>query len=806
MPSARNLWLQGCRNAALAAGALIALYYLLIPLLSQSHFMGLDLSRTDLGMLCELRDWISRGGNPGVARYLGAGQPLFADPQISLLYPPRWVAILLSPEKAIFFQVCFHIAVGVVGFGYLLRTFVASPRTILAGAMAYGLTGTSADYVVHTAYILDLAWLPWFWFFVRTGLRRRYSSLHLVGAAISVLLFLLGGEPQAVIGCILIGLVESASLLFRHRLEIRNLRLPLRVSALISLCACAVGIALLQWIPTFTEMKNTFRGDIGAASDALQMSFRPIEWAATLVPGLLSEFVFPGGSLGRIFWGTETVPTTWNHSPYLGFLLIALAFSSIGRRNARTPILIGLVGWILCTGNYSPIYRWMVAHVGLLTQLRFPAKYFVLVNLSWVTLATLSLDRMRKPLRKWKPQIASIAAFLAIGTAAWVWLTIHESWLDDAFATAVGPLGSILPSSFVKDALMRSLVIPGLAVLSLIRWPLARFLVPAILILDLGLANLAALPLGYGDYSPPKASLMQSLRAQEDLKFLEPLEHEIICAASSVHESAPVSRTLGFPLPAGTLDYQKFTSTPNLNVCNGERALPSYSILIPSVGPALRGMENKDENLAWARASGCTVWASEKILDSASIGKSNRTAIEWRPNPDALSLNQVYRIDQPIPYAQIIKDPFWIEDTKKLFEWIRFRSTPETVSRAVTPPPKQTADFELPNGQNLKVQSLLHDETGKFEVALQGSGGGVIALRQPFAMGWEAVQNGKKLKTVRVLAQFLGVVVLEGELGPVSIRYSIPHLKTGMALSAMSLILMIAIAIYLRKLEKENRI
>src|SRR5439155_3200376 len=127
------------------------------------------------------------------------GQPLLADPQTALLYPPTWLALgrLRGPDGASFqaFEalIPLHFALAGVG-GYALGRYLYGSRPAgLVVALSFGYSGFLISYPTQQLPILrTAAWLPLQALTLALALDRR-SPLWAVVAGVAVALGLLAG-------------------------------------------------------------------------------------------------------------------------------------------------------------------------------------------------------------------------------------------------------------------------------------------------------------------------------------------------------------------------------------------------------------------------------------------------------------------------------------------------------------------------------------------------------------------------------------------------------------------------------------
>ncbi len=284
---------------------------------------------------------------------VGCGEPLFANPQSALLYPPAWLALLLPPATAVGVEVGLHLALLGVGTAWLARRLGAAGWW----AAAAGLGAVSAGPVMDSAGVLNnltaLTWLPWAWEAALAGALKRC-------AAFSALAFF-AGEPQ------LAALGAVVSLLLA----------PARRTAQGVLLAG--GIIAVQAIPFAFWVAG---GDRGAAMG--------VEEAARggLPAALLPALAFPGAGTGGGGFLFVVHPTL----PLWVLLGVALALARAGP--ARRLALATLAGVAAAALASTPAGEgaWTAVTLGLL---RYPARLLLPAAVMGAAAAVVALGRVR---------------------------------------------------------------------------------------------------------------------------------------------------------------------------------------------------------------------------------------------------------------------------------------------------------------------------------------------------------------------------------------------------------------------------
>ena len=804
--SLRAKWSRSTRNAAMIAGLLVALWYFLIPTLTGNFYSDLDLTLFDLGSLCESKKWLFSSHFSGILEYIGLGSPSFADAQNALLYPPRLLMLLLPLQWALPFQIAFHLGLGAASLGFLLRSYRVGPKTILTCSLGYGLMGLSVDYIGKSLYISELAWIPAYWFFFRTYLRKG-SPRWALATASCVLMLMIGAAPQGVMACALISAFEG---LFAV-LSSKNKNTPLKkLLAILLIDLGAIGISMIQWIPTLRELKVTARATGFNLNQALAESFSPGDWLATWIPGLEDSNYIYGAGLHRVLEQVRD-PLTWVRNPYFGILILSLmlvgAIRAFKRKDHRALLAVSLTALIFALGRYTPIFPLLVSLVHSLAYFRYPAKYLTLVSVGVFVFAGVSLHRVRK-VSEQKPIIRMIAFAVSSAATLQLWLRSNDGKIqelaqkiDEVMGSHLVHESSVSLQNFLVDSTTRGMIAAVLVLLVCVRRKLFFPMLCVLTVADLALINFTSLPLGDESYSFSAPTLLQQFRASETKGGTPhplPLENEVVCQTRNARFTVPQNFEFGGSPPGLNLKYKKYLSIAELNACNEVHTNPSYTLLTSGVA---RGLSNyPDAQMRWSRALGCTVLEAEAPLRVSETDGAEAHSFQapYRTSSDPRQVDGmlVYRVPQPIPPWGVVKNPEWFLDPGQTIARLSTSTRPEEMQRLIFPNPSEAPDFALPSGDRASVFSLKQVAPDQIELKLEGSGGALVQVKKTFAIGWTATQgegsDQKSLRTVAVLGQFIGVVVPDVTAGPVRLQYKTPGLELGFKVAGLGVLLILA--------------
>jgi len=187
------------RNDALAIAFLFltitAVFGDVLVLGRSSYFR--DLTRYYYPTKKIIRDIVLAGDFPSWNPSLGGGQPLAANPEYEIFYPPQWLILLPSYDLGYRLHILFHIYLAALSMYALLRAGTLRPPSALFGAIAFVLGGILLSTVNLLPHLFSLSWLPLSALLV-LRLIRQPTLRRFAAAALSVSMVILAGEPVTI--------------------------------------------------------------------------------------------------------------------------------------------------------------------------------------------------------------------------------------------------------------------------------------------------------------------------------------------------------------------------------------------------------------------------------------------------------------------------------------------------------------------------------------------------------------------------------------------------------------------------------
>src|SRR5262245_1106759 len=206
------------------------------------------------------------------------GQPLLANPNAQVLYPPTWLTLVMPAWTYCTLYVIAHSVFSGLGLYRLGRRLELSRPASLLTAVSWVAGGPFLSLVNLWNHFAGAAWPAWAVLAVDTAIASgRTTSAFIAGAALAMPV--LAGSPEmalmaaaagAAVGIRQVGLRDVASLLRMGR-------------ALALSSAFALGIGAVQSIPALTLAAGSLRSDLPAEQRAF--------WS--MPPAALAQSVYP---------------------------------------------------------------------------------------------------------------------------------------------------------------------------------------------------------------------------------------------------------------------------------------------------------------------------------------------------------------------------------------------------------------------------------------------------------------------------------------------------------------------------------
>jgi len=774
----------------MAIAAAVAAMALLTPLAFGLYYFGLDLTRDDLGQLCAIRQQLAAGDGLWLSRLLGNGAALLVRPDSQLFYPVRWLQLAFSPDLGASIGPILHLTLGAASAAWLARSFRLRPAAAAGAGIAYVFTGVVVDLMIHSHYVVAVAWLPLAWAAARRGLvrhRRRASSVWLAPALGGLLL---GGEPQAFGLALALVVLECVRYTVASRAQCWRRLWPVVMSVV---AGSAFGSLLL--VPALAEARLSGRTGLLSIDRVLAWSFGPELWPAALLP--TSIFA----QLAKRIGGPETFVARdavmhWNGTPYLGCVLLVAASTALSLRRARWPLIVAATGLLLAVGAATPVMPALLHVLPPLRLFRYPEKYLIVTALALTLAAAIAIDRVLRQRRR-SAGFAAACATAALALVAFSALIFfNRAAVDDLAWWSTDDPASVVPT--VSNQLLRASV-ACLALLALsaaiaLGRPRYRPLLLVVVVADLATAALRQVEVG-----PSLADLASPLR---NLAAADPAAPPVLCTINRYE-------IMRGHLPGAndawlTMAVWRLAASPCLNGCDALISANPYSPLQTELNNRLFDAFNQLQ-VAPARALGCThlvvdVEWSDPALQPVAVSRREAAASSFD------RLIRVYRIVDPIPAVFIAAGATLAPSADVAFDRLLANTDPASALAVIDDPlHRLPAAAELPIASSATVVDAEWRSSRSVTVRVSGQGGAVVGLRTAFQVGWRAQQAGRPLPVVRAAGQHLAAVVADINGGEIAFEYWPPGLGWGMAGAGGGILLQLLLVMAPRKPNRGER-
>ncbi len=452
-----------------------------------------DLTRYFYPIKQSLRQIVQHGEFPYWNPSFSAGQPLAANPQQEVFYPPTWLILLPSYDLGFRSLLLLHVYIGLFAMYALLRSMDLRPFAATVGALGWGLGGFYLSYLNLLPILFCAAWLPATCLFARRFLLRP-NGRDFAAAAMFLGLQLLVGEPTTVLQT---GLLLGAYALYRGWYATpRFARMMGQVAWVGMIFAAALLVAAAQVLPAIDHVHDSARS---RPFDFAMVSTWSLPWAR------LAELAYPN-LLGHIsvdrvmwYWGGRLYPDTgvaYLFSIYSGLLLLALAVGGAFSRPRGGRLVLSLcaVSGLLALGGHAPLLRFLYDHG--LSSLRYPEKFLLLGVFAGVVFAAQALQRIvdgdevaRRRALGFAVAATSLAAILAIVSFFPVYSRVFLRVWDQTSTVGARRMVALSRFDWLVAVLRGALLAALLATVRTRRQAAWRAAVVAYLAADLGLVT-----------------------------------------------------------------------------------------------------------------------------------------------------------------------------------------------------------------------------------------------------------------------------------------------------------------------------
>jgi hypothetical protein len=258
-----------------------------------------------------------------------AGQPLVANSQPALFYPPNLLLRWLDPGVVASIRSMFNLFVAGFFTFLLSRELRFSKSGAMLSAVAFSFSGALIVGPGH-AYANSMVWLPFTLWTIEKMLKQSSMLFWALMTSIGIGLSILGGHPESTFhNALVIALYMAARLLWLKAST--RIKLQLIMSFVL---AVVVGLMLgaVQWLPFVSWLSYSANSTQSrSAAWGAESVFYSSSWLSNLA--LLLTLIFPGffGNPvdGTYRWPFSTFQNYLEQSMYIGLIPLALMVGAV---------------------------------------------------------------------------------------------------------------------------------------------------------------------------------------------------------------------------------------------------------------------------------------------------------------------------------------------------------------------------------------------------------------------------------------------------------------------------------------------
>lgn len=411
----------GRRQDGIAIAILAATITILFAdvLFGDRNFYLRDIARFHYPTKKVLREIVLAGEFPHWNRYFSAGQPMAANPQHEVFYPPTWL-ILPGFNTGFHLLILLHLYLAAFGMYAFLRSLGAGPPAAFFAGLSFAIGGLVLSYLSLLPFLFSAVWMPLIFLYSRRFLRhgeRRAFAL----AAFFFGMQLVVGEPTTVLQTgLMLGMYALSSRPFLRRL-----------AGVALLCGAALLMAAVQVLPSIDHFGDSVRSR-GVELDVVALwSMPPARVGELLYPDFLGNLTarnLNNVSIGHLYPGRGG-PFVASIYPGLLITVLAIAGMLAGMPGARLTMVTIAVSTLLAAGSHTPLLE-LLYDAGLARSTRYPEKFVLMGVFALIAFGGLAADRLLAG----DARVRKLAASISLGAAALAGVAWMTSW-SPAFGT-----------------------------------------------------------------------------------------------------------------------------------------------------------------------------------------------------------------------------------------------------------------------------------------------------------------------------------------------------------------------------------
>jgi len=281
--------------------------------------------------------------------YTFTGQPLVANAQSALFYPPNLLLIWLSPGQVATIRAVFNLLIAAAFTFLFSRELGISPRGSILAAIAFAFSGPMLVWLGHP-HISSLVWLPVILWAGEKLLHGNRSLLWVGILGLAVAMSILGGHPETSFHVLVVsGLYSIARLLLlKASLPSKGKLLAALVIGVILGMAIS-GIQLLPFADFLFQSATLAHNARSMGGTTWLYSRELLSSLVSMVPLIYPNFF--GNPIDYNYWWPFESAMNYNEqTAYIGLVPLALAAGALFAPTRRRRILVIAVVALFCLG------------------------------------------------------------------------------------------------------------------------------------------------------------------------------------------------------------------------------------------------------------------------------------------------------------------------------------------------------------------------------------------------------------------------------------------------------------------------
>lgn len=393
-----------------------------------------------------VREIIRAGQFPFWNHSYAGGQPLAANPNYGVFYPPQWITWIGDYDAGFRLHIMLHYYIGAAGMYLLLRTLRLRWETAALGGLTFVMSGYWQSLTGLLPYLFSLTWLPWILLFFHRYLERRKPGDFAAGALALGMVAIIG-EPSSILQA---GALVAAYAIYRAFHTRGDPQARARdLGAAVLLIACSCAVALVQLAPAAQLAADSVRSRGFDYSHVVTWSMHPARLVELLFPNVWGHATDQPFS----FWARRFYPgvrSPFVLSIYFGLLSSVMVLTALFvQRSARLIVGACAIAWIVAAGGNTPMFQ-VAYDLGIVRSIRFPEKFVIVSLFVLIIVGAKAFDRIfsgEQRIAHIGSAIAAVIAVVALSCGITASFDDYPAWFGRFFHLPAGVIAQAAATS-----------------------------------------------------------------------------------------------------------------------------------------------------------------------------------------------------------------------------------------------------------------------------------------------------------------------------------------------------------------------